>query len=166
MREQAAVPDTVIYRSDGASRGQGSEGDSAAGWGAAVWNASPDGWGAGPPTATARGFLGERVSNNVAEYFAVRECMRRASRCQDRIVMFEVDSMLVSRQLARHQPWACRSENLIALHADCVRLQERMSANGMQWSIRHIYREFNQVADALANQAVDDQSTHTMSAGW
>ena len=97
VREQAAVPDTAIYRSDGASRGQGSEGDSAAGWGAAVWNASPDGWGAGPSTATARGFLGEHVSNNVAEYFAVRECMRRASRCQAWIVMFEVDSMLVSK---------------------------------------------------------------------
>ena len=36
IRAPDAVPNAVIYRSDGASRGQGSHGDNVAGWGSAV----------------------------------------------------------------------------------------------------------------------------------
>ena len=31
-------------------------------------------------------------------------------------MIFVVDSLILAKQLARHLPWACRSENLIALH--------------------------------------------------
>ena len=150
QREPEAAPHVVIYRSDGASRGQGSDGESVAGWGAAVWAATEAGHGIGPAIATARDFLGVCVSNNVAEYAAILECFRRALHCRDAHVLFEVDSMLVARQLAKFRPSACRSENLRELHAECVRLCVCLSANGIVWNVRHIYREYNQTADALA----------------
>ena len=166
VREPNPVPDTVMYRSDGASRGQGGSEDSVAGWGAAVWRAAPHGQGTGAPLAEARGFLGRNVSNNVAEYHGLLQCMRRAARADDRCVMFEVDSMLLAMQLARYRPWACRSENLLDLHRECVRLGERMAETGVAWNIRHVYREFNQVADSLANRAIDERGTNGYSQAW
>ena len=91
-----------------------------ASWGAAVWSADARGLGAGLAFATARGFLGNDYSNNQAEYFALIQCLFRALRLQDPHVIFEVDSLIFAKQLARHLPWACRSENLIALHPQCV----------------------------------------------
>ena len=85
-----------------------------AGWGAAVWSADDRGLGAGVAFATARGFLGNEYSNNQAEYIAPFECLSRALGLQDPNVIFEVDSLLLAKQLARHLPWACRSE--ISLH--------------------------------------------------
>ena len=114
------TPGVTIYRSDGACRGQGTIAETLAGWGAAVWSADARGLGAGVAFATARGFLGNDYSNNQAEYFALLQCLFRALRLQDPHVIFEVDSLILAKQLARHLPWACRSENLIALHQQCV----------------------------------------------
>ena len=166
VREPDVMPCVVIYRSDGASRGQGRAHETIAGWGAAVWSATESGRGSGPPFAVARGFLGNNVSNNVAEYEGLRACMRRALRIRDLQVAFEVDSMLLARQMAHHRPWACRSENLLAIHVDCVGLGERLSELGVSWRVRHIYREFNQTADTLSNQAIDEQDTNGHSANW
>ena len=91
------TPGVIICRSDGACRGQGIA-ETLAGWGAAVWSAD------------ARGFLGNDFSNKQAEYFALLQCLFRALRLQDFHVIFEVDSLILARQLARHLPWACRSE--------------------------------------------------------
>ena len=104
--------------------------------------------------------------NNVAEYAALLECMKRASRLGDPCVMFEVDSMLLARQLAKFRPWACRSISLIEVHAECVRLGETMLARGTDWKIRHVYREFNQTSDALSNQAIDQQDSNGHSIRW
>ncbi len=49
LREPAACPGAAIYRSDGASRGQGIAGDSLGGWGSAVWAPTERGLGEGPP---------------------------------------------------------------------------------------------------------------------
>ncbi len=166
VREPDPVANAVIYRSDGACRGQGSSEESVAGWGAAVWAASADGRGSGPPTATARGFLGNNASNNVAEYAGLRACMERASRSPDPSVMFEVDSMLVAKQMCPIMPWACRSENLLGLHSDCLRLADVFEQNGTSWGIRHIYREFNQTADTLSNQAIDERDANGPSRYW
>ena len=92
--------------------------------------------------------------------------MSRALRLQDPHVIFEVDSLLLAKQLARHLPWACRSENLIALHQQCVHVCDSLSAVHISWDIRHIYREFNQTADALSNQAIDERDTNGSSASW
>ena len=80
-------------------------------------------------------------------FFALLQCLFRALRLQDSHVIFEVDSLTLAKQLARHLPWACRSENLIALHQQCVHVRDSLSALHISWDIRHIYREFNQIAD-------------------
>ena len=100
----------TIYRSDGACRGQGTTVEVHAGWGAAVWSGDDGGLGAGAAFATARGYPVSDSSNNEAEYTGLLECLSRALRVRDPNVLFEVDSMLLAKQLARRQPWACRSE--------------------------------------------------------
>ena len=92
--------------------------------------------------------------------------MDRAVRILDRTVVFEVDSMLLAMQMARHRPWACRSESLIGFHEVCIRLGEQLSRNNVDWLVRHVYREFNQTADALSNQAIDEQDSNGASAAW
>ena len=153
----------MIYRSDGANRGQGGNDGSSAGWGSAVWPATADGRGFGAPLATARGFLGNDITNNFAEYAGLWQCMRRAARILDPIVKFEVDSMLLAKQMAQINTWACRSDNLMDLHIECVRLGNILSDRGVIWNVTHIYREFNQTADALSNQAIDEIDTNGFS---
>ena len=116
--------------------------------------------------ATARGYLGRSVSNNVAEYAGLRECLRRAVRVLDPTALFEVDSMLLARQMSRFRPWACRSESLVQIHIECVKLSKFLENNGVNLDIRHIYREYNQTADALSNQAIDEQHSNGQSSGW
>ena len=53
------------------------------------------------------------IKLNILLFFSV--CLR-ALHLQNPHVIFEVDSLLFAKQLARHLPWACRSENLSALH--------------------------------------------------
>ena len=103
-------------------------------------SADDRGLGAGVVFASAHGFLGNDYSNNQAEYFAVFQCLSRALRLHDPHVIFEVDSLLLAKQLARHSPWACRSENLIALHQQCAHVCDSLSALHISWDIRHIYR--------------------------
>ena len=146
------TPGVTIYRSDGSCRGQGTIAETLAGWCAAVWSADAGGFGAGLAFATARGFLGNAYSNNQAEYFALLQCLFRALRLQDPHVIFEVDSLILAKQLARHLPWACRSENLIALHQHCVHVCDSLSALHISSDIRHIYREFNQTRLTLECQ--------------
>ena len=127
------TPGVTIYKSDGACRGQGTNAETHASWSAAVWSADDRGLGAGVAFATARGFLGKDYSNNQAEYIAPLQCLCRALRLQDPHVIFEVDSLLLAKQLARHLPWACRSENLIALHQQCVHVCDSLSALHISW---------------------------------
>lgn len=84
-------PEEVLYRSDGASRGQGPARLGVAGWGATVWE-PPHTF---APSACAHGHLGS-ASNNIAEYQGLRHCMQRATRvplCGQSIV-FQIDSDL------------------------------------------------------------------------
>ena len=154
------TPGVTIYRSDGACRGQGTIAETLASWSAAVWSADARGLGADLAFATSRGFLGNHYSNNQAEYFALLQCLFRALRLQDTHVIFEVDPLILAKQLARHLPWACRSENLIALHQRCVHVCDSHSALHISWDIRHIYREFNQTAGTLSNQAIDERDSN------
>ena len=144
------VPGAYIFRSDGASKRSKNY---AAGWGAAYW--SPEGILLG----TARGYLGIGVTNNIAEYCGLEQVMQRALEITAPmdIVVFEVDSALVARQVQVFGigKCACRSLNLRPSFLNCVRLGWRLTDNQIIWQIRHIYREFNQVADSLANEAID-----------
>jgi hypothetical protein len=89
-----------------------------------------------------------------------------SERVRDAAVIFQVDSMLLARQTARYRPWACRSLDLMPIHSECVEIGGRLTEQGIDWDIIHIYLEFNQIADALANQAVEDRCAHRCTPGW
>ena len=137
-----------------------------AGWGAAVWEDSEEGLGAGPQLASAHGHLGEHCSNNQAEYIGLRECLKRAVRVQHPRVVFQVDAKLVAQQMAEHNAWTCRSDQLLPLRDECLALGQLLTRANVVWEVRHIFREFNQTADGLANQGVDCMRPMIATSQW
>ena len=47
------------------------------------------------PTAAAAGLCPDPCTKNIAKFFGLRECLRRALRNPGRLLIFELDSMLV-----------------------------------------------------------------------
>ena len=161
VREPSPVGTRVaVYRSDGASR-RLQTGGKEAGFGAGYWKAGARG--RGPPAGTLREFVGN-ASNNIVEYGGVLKSMRRATRQSDRDVLFEVDSMLVAKQISGK--WGCRSTSLVQLYAECCMCGQMLDKRGVRWRIRHIYREFNQAADTLANEAIDERASNGAWGDW
>ena len=124
------------------------------------------GLGEGFPYCSCYGYLGAGVSNNVAEYQGLLACMERAAREENETVIFQVDSSLVANQMAHHGAWACRSLDLLPLRDACRQVVRSLNAANVSWSVHHIYREYNQAADALAKGAVDEKVAYAPSAHW
>ena len=98
----------------------------------------------------------------MAEYLGLAAAMQKAVdnvHLHQRIV-FEVDAIIVAEQVRvfGRNKYACKKPRLRPLFLRCVNLGRELHGLGCQWSIRHIYREYNQVADSLANQAIDQGS--------
>ena len=64
------------------------------------------------------------------------------------------------------ETWVCRAESLRDLHDECRALGEELSARAMEWSVRQVNREYNKVADALANEALDLPAENGRSLLW
>jgi len=139
-----------VFRSDGASR-RSQEGR-LAGWGAARWNSE------GALLEIARRFIGD-ATNNIAEYQGLSACMQRSLEVvtSGRRVLFEVDSLLIARQVQATGvgKFACRSLTLAPLLQECIDVGRALEGRAISWRVRHIYREYNQTADALANESID-----------
>ena len=67
-------------------------------------------------------------------------------------VIFELDSMLVVMMLSGR--WGCHRKHLLELLKECYDLGEELTSAGCDWTIRHIYREYNTVADKLAGDCI------------
>jgi len=150
--ERVRAPETIdqthaVYRSDGACRGE----SRTAGWGAAYWGPGQQGLGA--PVAHACGYIGDDSTNNVAEYRGLRAVLRRAHRRASEPCVIDVDSLLVCRQV--RGDWSCRDAELRPWYDECVALYASLRARGQSVRLRHVYREYNAVADVLANEGVD-----------
>ena len=126
-------------------KNQGTYMDKKSGWGAALWEAGSGGNGA--PSATNTGHLGEGV------YCGLHACLARAVRTawEQRPTGPVVD--LVLKQV-RGQ-FACRAPTLWPTFETCRRYCRELEGLGVAIHFRHIYREYNTVADALSNEAVD-----------
>ena len=129
----------MIVSSDGAARG----------------NPGPAGIGFVVQDALGRRLaeVGEGIgiaTNNVAEYRAAIEGLRRARALGATAVLLRSDSKLLIEQLAGR--FKVRNARLIELHAEV-----RQLTSGFR-SIRyeHVPRERNREADRLANQGVDE----------
>jgi len=154
---------TAIYTSDGNSRWTRNRREAACG--CAYWAPGADT--DDSPTATYGDYLPD-ATNNEAEYEGLECNMARALRRRHLRVLFRVDSMLVKQQVngPLAGAWACRSEHLLPRFRRCVALGRRLDALGIPWSVEHIYREYNVVADSIANAVIDGVRAPGPSVVW
>ena len=115
-------------------------------WGAAWW--APGLPSTTAPTAVASGLCPDPSSNNIAEFYGFRECLRRALRgavCSH--LVFELDSMLVV--MFTLGMWGCHRNHLRVLLQECHDLGEALIFRGCTWTIRHGYQEYNTLRTSL-----------------
>ena len=140
----------VLYRGDGAARGQGTADVHSIGYGCICY-ASEHG-----PRAWKHDYLQDDDSNNIAEYTALECILLRVVRNSCPHVIVELDSLLVCHQVLGI--WRCRSAVLRPYFNRCWSLMDRASSSGILVQLHHIYREHNTDADALANLGADGLS--------
>lgn len=96
--------------------------------------------------------IGERETNNVAEYRALLGALRYLPqiRLPDEPVMIHSDSKLLVEQVAGR--WSCKQPHLQTLLEEAQRLLEQQQP---RVGLRNIPREWNEPADRLCNYALD-----------
>ena len=90
------------------------------------------------------------ATNNVAEYRAFLRALQEAAALGARTVQVWSDSELLVNQLSGH--YKVRSPTLAPLHRQAVARMRQFD----QVDVKHVPREQNQLADALANRALDE----------
>ena len=90
-----------------------------------------------------------KATNNVAEYKAVLRAMEFAVTWKVRKLRLHLDSELVARQLTGQ--YRVKSQDLIPFYRQIVSLAQELDV----FQVRHVRREKNKLADALANLALD-----------
>jgi ribonuclease HI len=92
-------------------------------------------------------YLGE-TTNNVAEWTAVKLALQAVAKYQPKVVHGLMDSQLVCRQLQGQ--YRVKHPDLIPLFRQALEL-----ARPYQIDYQHVYREYNKLADAEVNKAID-----------
>ncbi len=123
---------------DGGARGN----PGPAGYGVAIHDAS------GHPIAELSEYLGHRT-NNYAEYQGLLAALRYATENQIKALKVVSDSELMVRQMKGI--YKVRHPDLRKLYDEAQQLARRLE----HFEIRHALREHNQIADRLANEAMD-----------
>ncbi|MCB1214810.1 MAG: ribonuclease HI family protein [Deltaproteobacteria bacterium] len=98
----------------------------------------------------AKAYLGEKT-NNIAEYQALILGLKRAQDFPVKKLKIFMDSQLVVKQI--QGVYRVKQDHLIPLYQEALKLLDRFPS----FEIYHIPREKNQIADRLANQAMDEQ---------
>src|ERR1700675_4143798 len=134
---------------DGGARGN----PGPAGYGVAINDAS------GHPVAELSEYLGHRT-NNYAEYQGLLAALRYAAENQIKALKVISDSELMVRQMKGI--YKVRHPDLRKLYEQAQQLVRRLE----HFEIRHALREHNQIADRLANEAMDrgGKKLYTLSA--
>ena len=96
-----------------------------------------------------------RATNNVAEYSALLLALARAAEMRAESVEFLSDSLLLVQQV--NGVFKVKAAHLIPLVSDAVRRAKQFR----RFSIRHIPREKNGLADRLANLGADESERVT-----
>ncbi len=132
---------TYVLYTDGASRGNPGR----AGVGAALYRVTDDGLRRVEEVSRDIGI----TTNNVAEYQAVIDGLEVATRFHPDVLILRADSQLLIRQLEGR--YRVKSPNLKPLFARVRELLDRFP----EVRLEHVPRAENEVADALANAALD-----------
>ena len=134
------APGEFILYCDGASRGN--PGRAAIGY--AIFAAD------GTEIAAHGEFLGDKLTNNVAEYESLLRGVDNAHALGVRHLRVRMDSQLVVRQILGQ--YRVKHPGLKPLHTKALERVGRFDS----FHIEHVRREDNRRADALANAALDD----------
>lgn len=94
-------------------------------------------------------FLGFSTSR-LAEYYGLKEGLEQAISLGLKKVNFRSDNLMMVNQLNGVYP--VKNKDLLQIHEDVLKLISKLDA----FSIMHIPREQNRVADAEANRAMDE----------
>ena len=137
-----SADETLRIHVDGASRGNPGE----AGFGVHV--SAPD----GRTVAELYGHLG-RATNNVAEYQGLLHALRWGQAQGARSLEIFSDSELLVRQMGGR--YRVKNPKLQPLYREASELMARLE----DVRIRHVTREENREADALANRALDERAS-------
>lgn len=119
---------------DGCSKGN----PGPSGAGAVIFNNGEEVWGASI-------FVGERETNNVAEYNGLILGLKRASEMQIKKIIVYGDSLLVIKQM--NKQYKISAENLVPLFNEAQELKTMFD----NITFVHIYRTQNKRADELSN---------------
>ena len=136
--KEASNAESIVIYTDGGSRG----------------NPGPAGGGYGifrgeKLVAEGSEFYGDKT-NNQAEYLALRDALRHAYELfSDLKVECYMDSKLAVEQM--NGKWKVKSENVRPLYEEVRRIADQFN----DFSIKHVRREYNKLADKLANDAMD-----------
>lgn len=90
------------------------------------------------------------VTNNVAEYQGLLEGLKACQKLGAESVVVKSDSELMVRQL--NGQYKVRTPHLLPLFTEAVKLLKSFP----EYKVTHVRREENKLADALANQALDN----------
>jgi len=135
-------------------------------------------------TFSVREYCGLKQTNNFAEYHGLLAGLKQAKMCieqyssskqlaqsatsslaQNPLFQLQIfgDSNLIIQQLKG--AWQCRHPNIKPLFHQCQQLIGEMKGMGEKSEVlyEHVYREHNKVADALANEAMDQRRSWTTS---
>jgi ribonuclease HI len=105
----------------------------------------------GNTVATAKAFLGT-CTNNIAEYKALILGLEEALKRRHRKLHVFMDSELLVKQI--NGLYQIKSSHLKVLMQDVKRLLSSLD----EYTVEHIDRSKNHIADLLANQAIDEAS--------
>jgi ribonuclease HI len=98
-------------------------------------------------------YLGVQT-NNYAEYKALELTLQLAVILSIKKVVINMDSRLIVEQL--NGRWAVKNEKLLVIYENIVDLLTNFDS----FEIKHIYRNLNTEADALANKAMDSNNSN------
>ena len=96
-------------------------------------------------------FLGDKLSNNYAEYSAVIFCLKRLIEAGIKTFELRADSELMVRQI--NGDYMVSSKNIIPLHDEVKELLSEFTS----YKFVHVRRKYNKLADQLANRALDKE---------
>jgi ribonuclease HI len=133
-----SAPATHTAHVDGGARGN----PGPAGYGVSIQDAS------GNPVAELSDYLGRRT-NNYAEYQGLIAALRYAIQNHIKALKVVSDSELMVRQMKGI--YKVRHPELRKLYEEAQQLARQLQ----HFEIRHALREHNQIADRLANEAMD-----------
>ena len=142
---QLSPDKTYVLRFDGGSRGN----PGVAGAGMVLYDADE-----GQEVWSGYSFMGDKYTNNEAEYTGILEGLRCAYAMGARSVVIQGDSLLVIKQL--EGAWRVKAENLRPYHQKALNVLKQFDS----FHLCHIEREQNSRADELANEAMDLRTSH------